>query len=102
VVVRVDAAFAKPELYEALEARGMRYAIRIPSNDILGPSTDQCGAGGGTRTPTGVSPGDFESPSSADSDTPARRVASIVPSAVTWLKGAAESIDKWAWPPRVL
>lgn len=31
------------------------------------------GAGGGTRTPTGVSPGDFESPSSADSDTPAVR-----------------------------
>ncbi len=29
VVVRADAAFAKPELYEALEARGVRYAIRI-------------------------------------------------------------------------
>ena len=35
VVVRADAAFAKPELYEALEQRGVRYAIRIPSNDIL-------------------------------------------------------------------
>ena len=35
VVVRADAAFAKPELYEALEKRGVRYAIRIPSNDIL-------------------------------------------------------------------
>jgi hypothetical protein len=35
VVVRVDAAFAKPELYEALEARGVPYAIRIPSNDTL-------------------------------------------------------------------
>ncbi len=35
VVVRADAAFAKPELYEALEARGVRYAILIPSNDIL-------------------------------------------------------------------
>ncbi len=35
VVVRADAAFAKPELYEALEKRGVRYVIRIPSNDIL-------------------------------------------------------------------
>jgi len=35
VVVRADAAFAKPELYEALEQRGVKYAIRIPSNDIL-------------------------------------------------------------------
>jgi hypothetical protein len=35
VVVRADAAFAKPEVYEALEARGVKYAIRIPSNDIL-------------------------------------------------------------------
>jgi len=35
VVVRADAAFAKPELYEALETRGVKYAIRIPSNDIL-------------------------------------------------------------------
>lgn len=35
VVVRADAAFAKPELYEALEARGVTYAIRIPSNETL-------------------------------------------------------------------
>jgi hypothetical protein len=35
VVVRADATFAKPELYEALEQRGVKYAIRIPSNDIL-------------------------------------------------------------------
>ena len=35
VVVRADAGFAKPELYEALEARGVKYAIRIPSNDTL-------------------------------------------------------------------
>jgi hypothetical protein len=35
VVVRADAAFAKPELYEALEKRGVKYAIRIPSNDTL-------------------------------------------------------------------
>ena len=35
VVVRADAAFAKPEIYEALEGRDVKYAIRIPSNDIL-------------------------------------------------------------------
>jgi len=35
VVVRADAAFAKPELYEALEERGVNYAIRIPANDSL-------------------------------------------------------------------
>lgn len=35
MVLRADAAFAKPELYEALEKRHVRYAIRIPSNDIL-------------------------------------------------------------------
>jgi Transposase DDE domain group 1 len=35
VVFRADAAFAKPELYEALEERGVRYAIRIPANDSL-------------------------------------------------------------------
>ena len=28
-------AFAKPEIYEALEARGVKYAIRIPANDSL-------------------------------------------------------------------
>ena len=35
VVFRADAAFAKPELYEALEHRGVRYAIRIPANENL-------------------------------------------------------------------
>jgi len=35
VVFRADAAFAKPEIYEALEARGVKYAIRIPANDSL-------------------------------------------------------------------
>lgn len=34
-VFRADAAFAKPEIYEALEARGVNYAIRIPTNDSL-------------------------------------------------------------------
>ena len=32
---RADAAFAKPEIYEALEERGVKYAIRIPANDSL-------------------------------------------------------------------
>ena len=32
---RADAAFAKPEIYEALEERGVQYAIRIPANDSL-------------------------------------------------------------------
>src|SRR3989454_2178143 len=35
VVVRADAAFALPTLYEALERRGVRYAIRLPANDVL-------------------------------------------------------------------
>src|SRR5215212_4121857 len=32
---RDDAAFAKPELYELLEAEGMGYAIRLPANAVL-------------------------------------------------------------------
>ena len=35
VVVRVDAAFGLPTLYEALERRGVRYAIRLAANDVL-------------------------------------------------------------------
>ena len=35
VVVRADAAFAIPRLYEALERREVRYAIRLPANDVL-------------------------------------------------------------------
>jgi hypothetical protein len=35
VVFRADAAFAKPELYEALEERDVKYAIRIPANESL-------------------------------------------------------------------
>ena len=30
-----DAAFAKPELYEYLEAEGYLYAIRLPANEVL-------------------------------------------------------------------
>jgi hypothetical protein len=35
VAFRADAAFAKPEIYDASEERGVKYAIRIPSNDNL-------------------------------------------------------------------
>ena len=35
VAFRGDAAFAKPEIYQALEERGVKYAIRLPANDIL-------------------------------------------------------------------
>src|SRR5216683_225527 len=35
VVFRADAAFAKPELYEALEEWDVKYAIRLPGNDNL-------------------------------------------------------------------
>src|ERR1019366_8169069 len=35
VVFRADAAFAKPEIYEALEERGAKYAIRIPAKGNL-------------------------------------------------------------------
>ena len=54
-------------------------------------STGNRGAGGGTRTPTGVSPGDFESPSSADSDTPAR-VCREYPSICAW---SAQGRELW-------
>ena len=35
VAFRGDAAFAKPEIYEALEERGADYVIRIPANKSL-------------------------------------------------------------------
>jgi len=35
VVFRAAAAFAKPEIYEALEERGVKYAIRLPANENL-------------------------------------------------------------------
>ena len=35
VAFRADAAFAKPEIYEALEARGVKYVIRLPANANL-------------------------------------------------------------------
>ncbi len=35
VVVRADAAFALPALYEALERRDVAYAVRLPANQVL-------------------------------------------------------------------
>jgi hypothetical protein len=35
VCFRADAAFAKPDIYEALEERGVKHAIWIPANDCL-------------------------------------------------------------------
>src|SRR5712671_6467023 len=35
VVIRADAAFALPAVYEALEQRGVAYAIRLPANQVL-------------------------------------------------------------------
>ena len=35
LLFRADAAFAKPEVYEYLEPRGIGYAIRVPANDVL-------------------------------------------------------------------
>ena len=35
VAFRADAAFARPAIYDALEARGVQYAIRIPANKHL-------------------------------------------------------------------
>jgi hypothetical protein len=35
VVFRADAAFAKPEIYAALEERKVKYTIRLPANDNL-------------------------------------------------------------------
>ena len=32
---RADAAFAKPEIYDLLEAKSIRYAIRLPTNRLL-------------------------------------------------------------------
>lgn len=34
-MLRANAAFAKSEIYEALEERGVKYAIRIPANENL-------------------------------------------------------------------
>src|SRR5574337_484545 len=41
VAFRGDAAFAKPEIYRALEERGVKYAIRLPANENLERETEE-------------------------------------------------------------
>ena len=45
VAFRADAAFARPAIYEALEARGVGYAIRIPANKNLELRSRTCYSG---------------------------------------------------------
>ena len=35
IAFRAEAAFAKPEIYEALKERGVKYALRGPANETL-------------------------------------------------------------------
>jgi hypothetical protein len=35
IFFRADAGFANPEVYEYLEAEGIKYAIRLPANRVL-------------------------------------------------------------------
>ena len=53
---RGDAAFAKPELHELLEAEEIGYAIRMPANSSTAPRTGQQRSGARTGLPT-YSPG---------------------------------------------
>ena len=46
VVFRADAAFAKPEIYEALEEREVKYAIRIPAAPAVASRCDRDSAQG--------------------------------------------------------
>ena len=45
VAFRADAAFARPEIYKALEARCVEYAIRIPANNLELAIGDLCVSG---------------------------------------------------------
>ena len=47
--MRADAAFAKPEIYEALQERGVNYAIRIPANENLERDIAEMAAAGAGR-----------------------------------------------------
>jgi hypothetical protein len=52
VIVRADAAFALPALYEALERRDVAYAIRLPANQVLGGRSRTCSPGPGADPAT--------------------------------------------------
>jgi hypothetical protein len=45
IYFRADAGFANPEVYEFLEAEGIKYAIRLPKNPILQGGSDICSSG---------------------------------------------------------
>jgi len=46
IYFRADAGFANPEVYEFLEAKQIKYAIRLPKNPILqGGGSDICSSG---------------------------------------------------------
>ena len=51
VVFRADAAFAKPETYEALEERGVKHLIRILADDSFDWNITELGPSGGTPRP---------------------------------------------------
>ena len=51
VAFRGDAAFARPEVYEALEERSVKYAIRIPANDSLEAESEASGRVQGVPLP---------------------------------------------------
>ena len=42
IYFRADAAFAMPEVYEFLEAEQIKYAIRLPANQILQHRSASC------------------------------------------------------------
>jgi hypothetical protein len=42
VAFRADAAFEKPEIYEAREERGVKYAIRIPPTTAWSGTSRSC------------------------------------------------------------
>ena len=49
MVFRADAAFAKPEIYAALEERGVKYAIRLPANASMVRDIAESRRGQGNR-----------------------------------------------------
>ena len=79
---RADAAFAKPEVYEFLEAEGFRYAIRLPANRVLQDSIAHL-----LKRPVGRPPNDVR-----------RYYASVSYQAGTWDK-PRRVVAKVEWRP---
>ncbi len=72
--MRADVGFAEPELCEALEKRGMKCAIRIPSNDTLEQAVAEL-----LRRPPGVHYACQIGPSRCDQYAPGTRPAKEKP-----------------------